>query len=99
MHTDLASGRLTYAADSFGSASYANKQRGNPWKFVVPEPDERVGSSVKAAQACFPMAKGTTELAKAVNEDLESLRKDGTIANPLEQNGLDRSAAEVGELR
>lgn len=99
MYNDLKSGRLDVAADSFGSATYANEQAGNPWKIEVPESDDRVAASLEPGQVCFPMSKDNAALVDAVMEDLEALRKDGTIADLLEGNGLDPSAADVGELR
>jgi polar amino acid transport system substrate-binding protein len=99
MYNDLKSGRLEVAADSFGSATHANGQAGNPWKIKVPRPDERVAASLEPAQVCFPMSKDNAALVDAVTQDLEALRKDGTLADILEQNGLDPSAANVGELR
>ena len=99
MYSDLKSGRLEVAADSFGSAAFANEQAGNPWKIEVPEPDERVAASLEPAQVCFPMSNDNEALVDAVIEDIETLRVDGTLADLLEQNGLDRSAADVGELR
>jgi polar amino acid transport system substrate-binding protein len=99
MYTDLKSGRLEVAADSFGSATFANEQAGSPWKIEVPEPDDRVAASLEPAQVCFPMAKDNAALVDAVTEDIETLRDSGTLADLLEQNGLDPAAADVGELR
>jgi polar amino acid transport system substrate-binding protein len=99
MYNDLKSGRLDVAADSFGSATYANEQAGNPWKIEVPKPDDRVAASMEPGQVCFPISKDNAALEAAVTENLETLRENGTIADLLEQNGLDPSAAKVGELR
>jgi polar amino acid transport system substrate-binding protein len=99
MYNDLKSGRLDVAADSFGSATYANEQNGNEWQIEVPEADDRVASSQAPPQVCFPMSKDNEELYEAVTEDLEKLREDGTIADILESNELDPSAADSGELR
>lgn len=99
MYNDLESGRIEVAVDSFGSATFANEQHGGLWKVTVPEPDERVASSLDPAQVCFPMSKDNTKLLEAINDDLDKLREAGTIAEILEKNGLDASAAETGELR
>lgn len=99
MYNDLKSGRIEVAVDSFGSATFANEQHGGQWEVTVPEPDERVAASLEPAQVCFPMSKDNAKLFEAVNDDLEKLREDGTIAEILEKNGLDSSAAETGELR
>jgi polar amino acid transport system substrate-binding protein len=99
LYGDLESGRLEAAADSFGSATYANEQNGGEWEIAVAEPDERVASSLEPPQVCFPMSKDNADLYEAVSADLENLRQDGTIASILENHGLDPSAADSGELR
>jgi polar amino acid transport system substrate-binding protein len=99
MYNDLKSGRLEVAADSFGSATFANEQAGSPWTIEVPEPDDRVAASLEPAQVCFPMADDNETLVEAVTEDIETLRGNGKLADLLEENGLDPAAADVGELR
>ncbi len=99
MYNDLKSGRIDAAVDSSGSAAYANEQQGSPWEVAVPAPDERVVSSLEPPQVCFPMSAENEALVQAVNDNLESMREDGTIAELLEKHGLDPSASEVGDLR
>ncbi|MDQ0867812.1 polar amino acid transport system substrate-binding protein [Arthrobacter sp. V1I9] len=99
MISDLKAARIDVAVDSYGSAKYSNAQHGDKWTVEVPEPDDRVASSVNPAQVCFPVPKGNAALAKAIKEDLETLRSDGSLANILGENGLDRSAADVQELK
>lgn len=99
MYNDLKSGRIEVAADSLGSAAYANEQNGDAWTVEAAEPDERVASSQQPPQVCFPMAKANESLFRAVTDDLNQLRADGTIADILEKNGLDPAAADSGELR
>lgn len=99
MYNDLKSGRIEQAAGSLGSATYANKQNGDTWKVASAEPDERVASSVNPSQVCFPMSKQNTELEKAVNENLVTLREDGTNARILEKYDLNPAAADSGPLR
>lgn len=99
LYNDLAAKRVAVAADSYGSATYANKQHGNEWTITKPAADERVASSTQTPQVCFPMSKQNEALSSAVNENLQKLRADGVISEILEENGLDGSAAEVGELR
>ncbi len=98
MISDLKAGRIDAAADSYGSATYSNAQNGGKWRLEVPEPDERVASSVNPAQVCFPVPKSNDALAKAIIEDVEKLRSSGDLAEILGTNGLDRSAAHVKEL-
>ncbi|MBT2548182.1 ABC transporter substrate-binding protein [Arthrobacter sp. ISL-65] len=99
MISDLKAGRIDAAVDSYGSAKYSNAQNSDKWKVEVPEPDKRVASSVNPAQVCFPVPKSNETLAKAIISDLEKLRSDGTLADILGDNGLDRSAADVKELQ
>jgi polar amino acid transport system substrate-binding protein len=99
MNNDLKAGRIDSSIDSYGSSAYVNKQNGDKWSLKVPAPDERVKSSVKPSQVCFPLPKKNEALAKAITEDLAKLRDDGTLAKILQENGLDASAAKVGELQ
>jgi polar amino acid transport system substrate-binding protein len=98
MYTDIKSGRLDAALDSFGSASYANQQNGGQWKVVVPQPDDRIAASKQPGQVCFPIAKSNKALAQAVIEDIETLRDNGRLAEILVDNGLKASAADPGPL-
>ncbi len=97
-YADLQSGRLDAAIDSFGSASYANEQNGGSWKIELAEADPRVGSSNDPGQVCFPMANGNESLLTAINENIISLRESGRLAEIMEENGLDPSAADPGPL-
>jgi polar amino acid transport system substrate-binding protein len=99
MISDLKAARIDVAVDSYGSAKYSNVQNGDKWTVEVPEPDERVASSVNPAQVCFPVPKANAALAKAIKDDLETLRSDGSLAEILGENGLDPSAADVQELK
>lgn len=99
MYNDLAAGRIDGAADSLGSGTYVNKERGNTWTVKSPQADERVASSTQPGQVCFPMSKQNEALATAVKEDLEKLRSDGEIAEIFTKHGLDPAAAEVGQMR
>lgn len=45
------------------------------------------------------MSKQNQALVAAVNDNLDAQRSDGTIAKILGDNGLDPSAANVGELQ
>ena len=98
MYNDLKTGRLASALDSFGSAAYANKQHGNTWKVMVPQPDPRVAASDQPGQVCFPMAKSNQALYNAVNADIVTLRNSGKLAEILVKDGLKASAANPGPL-
>ena len=99
VYNDLESGRLDSAIDSIGTASLAKEQKGMDWSVERPAPDPRVASSEAPGQVCFPMSKNNPELYAAISENIVTLRENGTIAQILEDNGLDRSAAEPGPLQ
>lgn len=99
VYNDLEAGRLDAAIDSIGTASFAKEQKGTDWSIERPERDPRVASSVTPGQVCFPMSKNNPALFTAVSENIVTLRENGTIAQILDDNGLDRSAAEPGPLQ
>jgi polar amino acid transport system substrate-binding protein len=95
MYQDLASGRIDVGVDGMGSGVHSAAKG---LKVVPVEPFEEVGASLQAGQTNFP-TKNNEALAKAINDDVAKLREDGTLADILKSNGLDPSAAEVGEPR
>ncbi|GAA1700050.1 amino acid ABC transporter substrate-binding protein [Mycolicibacterium murale] len=99
VYNDLESGRLDSAIDSIGTASFAKEQKGTDWAIERPAPDPRVASSTAPGQVCFPMSMNNPELFSAVSENIVTLRDNGRIAEILEENGLDPSAAEPGPLQ
>ncbi|GGE01364.1 ABC transporter substrate-binding protein [Aureimonas endophytica] len=97
---DLEAGRLEVGVDGYASGAYARTEGGfKGLKIEVSAPDERVRATVKAAQAGLPYTKGNAALGKALDADIATLHKDGTIASILKKHKLDASAAEVGEPR
>jgi len=96
LQQDLEAGRLDVGVDSYGSAVQTSADR---FTVEVAEPDPRVAASQQPAQAGLPMTLENTALHEAVNADLATLREDGTIAQVLEDHGLDPAAAEAGEPR
>lgn len=99
VYNDLESDRLDSAIDSIGTASFAKSQKGTDWAIERPAPDPRVASSEVPGQVCFPMSVNNPDLFAAVSEDVVTLRDNGTIAKILENNGIDRSAADPGPLK
>lgn len=100
LYQDLEAGRIEIGADGVAVGTAA--QKGGALKGIqikVAEPDERVSASVNAAQAGLPLSKDNPDLLKAVDEDLAELHKSGKIVEILEQFGLPKSAADVGEAR
>lgn len=95
---DLATGRLDVGIDGSAGATNMLEVTGNPkLKMQVPAPDERVEASVAPGQAGWPHTKGNDAMTKALNADIEHLRKTGVIARVLKEYGLPEAAAEVGE--
>jgi polar amino acid transport system substrate-binding protein len=101
MWQDLKAGRIDAGIDAYGSAVYTNKNiGGDKYKVEVSQPDQTVAATLEPAQAAWPMPKGKQQaLLDAINADIEALKKNGTIADILKQNGLDPSAADTGEPR
>lgn len=96
--SDLAAGRIDAVIDSVGATTA--RFESNPIKDarIVPlQPDTRIPVTAHPGQLNWPTKLENTELTKAINEDIEDLRKDGTIAELLKKYGMDASAAEVGE--
>ena len=97
---DLQAGRIDVGVDSFGTGAYAQKKGGYPGIVIkVAEPDQRVQSSIQAAQANLLYTKSNAELGKALDDAIQQLHKDGTLKEILKANGLDPSGTDVGEPR
>lgn len=97
MLQDLETGRIEVAIDGFGAAVAATE--GTEYQVVTAEPDDRVASSVEAAQATLPHNPDNPDLTTALNANIAEMHEDGTIVSILESYGLDASLAEVGEPR
>ena len=82
--------------DSFGSGAYTVKDE---FKVEVAEPQEEVAASLEGAQSTFPMTKDNDEMLAALNEIIAEMHENGKMAEILEANGLDPSAADTGEPR
>ncbi|MFC3205471.1 substrate-binding periplasmic protein [Aquamicrobium soli] len=101
LYQDLDTGRIQIGIDGVAVGTSA-QQSGSALKGVqikVADKDERVQASVNAAQAGLPLSKDNADLLAAVNADLAEIRSSGKLVEILEQFGLPKSAAEVGEPR
>ncbi|MEU0119514.1 transporter substrate-binding domain-containing protein [Streptomyces bobili] len=96
-YQDLQAGRVDVCVDAYGAAVYSTK--GKDLKVEKAKPFDKVAASIEAAQSTLPMPKGHEDMLKAVNEDVAALRSSGELAKILTKNGLEASAAEVGEPR
>ncbi|MGW0707051.1 substrate-binding periplasmic protein [Streptomyces sp. NPDC002643] len=97
MYQDMEAGRIDIAVDSYGSGVYNVGE--DDLKVKVAESFEEVAASTEGAQSTFPVRKNSTDLLKALNEDIAELRESGRLAEILKENDLDESAAEPGEAR
>ncbi|KMO44636.1 amino acid ABC transporter [Methylobacterium tarhaniae] len=100
LSTDLAAGRIEVGVDGYASGASAQAEGGFAGlKIEVSAPDKRVRATVTPAQAALPYAKGNAALGAALDADIATLGKDGTIQTILAKHKLDPSAADVGEAR
>ncbi|WP_449278823.1 substrate-binding periplasmic protein [Leucobacter sp. GX24907] len=98
IYGDLEAGRIDVLIAS--TASAANRMDENPIEgvqLVEVTPNENAPVFDQFGQVNWPSNKDNPELRAAIDEDTETLREDGTIAEVLEQWGLEPSAAEPGD--
>jgi polar amino acid transport system substrate-binding protein len=98
MYADLASGRIDVIVDTYPSAQAAlalTPVEGAA--SVVPAPDERVLSTTKPGQTNFPVNLDNPDLVAAINENLDTLRADGTLEAIAVEWGFSPSAVEKTE--
>lgn len=96
--SDLAAGRIDAVIDSVGATTaWFESQPIKDAKIVPLQPDSRIAVTAHPGQLNWPTKLDNSELTKALNENIEELRKDGTIAELLKKYGMDPSAADVGE--
>lgn len=95
---DLAAGRIDAVIDSVGATTARFESKPIEGAEIVPlEADPRIPVTASPGQLNWPTSKDNPELTAALDEQIEAMREDGTIAEMLEKYGLDASAAEVGE--
>lgn len=99
MFQDYKAGRVDALIDGYGSAAYNNQQNGGAWKISVVEPDQRVAASVQPTQACFITSLENKTLQAALQENVDALRKDGTLKKLVVDAGIAPSAAEIDQLQ
>lgn len=96
--SDLAAGRIDAVIDSVGATTARFDSKPIEGAEIVPlEADPRIPVTAHPGQLNWPTSKDNPELTAALDEQIEAMREDGTIAKMLEKYGLDASAAEVGE--
>jgi len=89
MYADLASGRISVVVDTFPSGTVALKNTPIAGaQFKVPAADPRVVATTLPGQTNFPVNLKNPGLLKAINDDLETLRKSGKLAQIVEKYGF-----------
>lgn len=102
MYQDLFAGRSEVGLDSFPAAVEYLKSRNKAGEFEVkvPPTDPRIpATGEQAAQSAYVYDDSLEGLGKALNAYIKDIRESGELANILEEHGLPRSAADVGEAR
>jgi polar amino acid transport system substrate-binding protein len=93
MISDINSGRLD--AGILTSAEAAFRAQGG-LKAAPFAADPSVPSSTKPGKVVIPSPKGNSSLGTAINGDIATLLKDGTVAKALQSNGMDPALAGPG---
>ena len=96
MWADLEAGRIEIGIDSIPVSELVATSKSG-WEIASIAPDERVGASVKPAQSGLPFTKENAGLETALNEDIATLRDNGTLADIFTQFGVDPAETEVTE--
>lgn len=94
MWADLKAGRIDVGIDSIPVGELHAKD--NPgWQVGTAKADDRIGASVKPAQAGLPYTKENAALGTALNEDILKLRSSGKLAEIFTNHGVDPKETEV----
>lgn len=95
LYADLANGRIDVVVDTFPSGQAALQN--TPIEgavFAVPAPDERVVSTTKPGQTNFPVNLSNSALQMAINDNLKTLRDNGTLIEIVEKWGFSPTSVE-----
>lgn len=92
---DIKNGRVDAGAFTSAEASLRAEEDGE-LEAAVLEATPEVPSSEQPNDVVLFLAKGSTELTEAFNEDIATLIEDGTIAAALEEYGIDASLVAGG---
>jgi polar amino acid transport system substrate-binding protein len=97
LFADLKAGRIDAAMQSAIAGTYKLKQ--NPIagaQVINVKPNPNVPEFASVGQVMLPSSLDNKDFGKALDEDIEKLRKDGTIKKILEKYGIDPAAGEPG---
>lgn len=97
IYGDLKAGRIDALVASAASANYRFKEAPiEGAKVVNVKPNTNVPQFAAVGQVMLPSSLDNDALGKALDEDIEKLREDGTIKKLLEKYGVDPSVGEPG---
>ena len=98
LYADLASGRISVVVETYpsGQAALENTPVDGA-QFKVHAPDDRVVSTTKPGQTSFPVNLDNPGLQEAINDNLDTLREDGTLGHIAEKWGFSPTAIEETE--
>jgi polar amino acid transport system substrate-binding protein len=97
LFADLKAGRIDAAMQSAIAGTYKLKQ--NPIagaQVINVKPNPNVPEFASVGQVMLPSSLDNSAFGKALDEDIEKLRADGTIKKILEKYGIDPAAGEPG---
>lgn len=88
--TDVQNGRIDAVIAGSGEAGYQVQQAGSDTGLEVEAiaADDRLEASQAYGEVNFPHTKGNDELTTALNEDIATLRENGTVQDALDDYGL-----------
>lgn len=97
--TDLGNGRIDAIIAGSGEAGYQLQQQGDGSGLGVQpiEADSRLSASESYGEVNFPHTMGNDALTTALDEDIATLRADGTVQAALDEYGLTAGANFAGE--
>lgn len=95
---DLKNGRLEAIMGTNAAAKNTLKSMGidNKFKVEILKPTPVLDETTNVPQTNFPVSQSNAELGDAINADIDTLRKDGTIEKIVVPFGIDKSAVDVG---
>ena len=102
MFQDLLAGRSEAALESYPSAvAYLESRNAtDAFQVKVPAADPRIpATGANAAQSTFAYNDSVAGLGEALNDYLRDIRESGELARILDENGLPKSAADVGSAK
>jgi polar amino acid transport system substrate-binding protein len=97
IYSDLKAGRIDALVASAASAKYRFKDSPiEGAKVIDVKPNAHVPQFATLGQVMLPSSLDNSTLGKALDEDIQKLRQDGTIKKILEKYGIDAKVGEPG---